>query len=65
MVDDSKLADAAWTMPRLAPPEEKLVALDHAPGKGMIDSGCGRAIVGETTLQEHEALLRNTGLQVV
>ena len=64
MVDDSKLADAAWTKPRLAPPE-KLVALAQAPGEGMIDSGCGRAMVGEETLQEHEALLRNKGLQVV
>ena len=40
------------------------VCLVSSPGYGVIDSGCGRTIVGEYTLKEFERLWRQKGISV-
>eukprot|EP00435_Cladocopium_sp_Y103_P017727 s923_g4.t1 len=40
------------------------VALVSSPGFGVLDSGCGRTIVGESTLQEFEKLWRHQGVSL-
>ena len=34
--------------------DESLVALVHQPGLGVVDTGCGRGLVGETTPRSHD-----------
>lgn len=38
--------------------EETLVALVHSAGNGVVDTGCGRGLVGEETLRRREDLLK-------
>eukprot|EP00913_Durusdinium_trenchii_P020129 g18917.t1 len=44
--------------------EESLVALVHSPGHGVVDTGCGRGLIGEDTLKRHEAVLAEYNLKV-
>ena len=38
--------------------------LTHPAGFGVLDTGCGRGIVGEVTLRKHEIALNKTGLRI-
>ena len=40
------------------------VLLTQVIGQGIVDSGCGRIVVGEDTLRQHEELLQDRGLSV-
>ena len=44
--------------------EESVVALVHEAGFGVVDTGCGRGIVGEETLAKHQVRLRQHGLEI-
>ena len=44
--------------------DETLVALVHSPGHGVVDTGCGRGLIGEDTLKRHEAVLAEYDLAV-
>ncbi|CAK9013225.1 unnamed protein product [Durusdinium trenchii] len=43
---------------------ETVVALVHAAGHGVVDTGCGRGLVGEKTLQRHEKVLNEHGYEI-
>ena len=43
---------------------ETLAALVHDAGYGVVDTGCGRGLVGEETLARHQEALRQHGLEV-
>ncbi|CAK9010135.1 unnamed protein product, partial [Durusdinium trenchii] len=43
---------------------ETVVALVHAAGHGVVDTGCGRGLVGERTLQRHEKVLNEHGYEI-
>ena len=45
-------------------PAETLAVLVHGTGFGVLDTGCGRGLVGEETLQRHETELRRHGLEI-
>ena len=44
--------------------EETTVALVHEAGFGVVDTGCGRGIVGENTLAKHQAKLEKHGWSI-
>ena len=43
---------------------ETIVALVHAAGHGVVDTRCGRGLVGEKTLQRHEKVLNEHGYEI-
>lgn len=43
-------------------PQESSCHLVHPAGFGVVDTGCGRGVIGEVTLQRHEQALRKHGL---
>lgn len=45
-------------------PQESMCALVHDPGFGILDTGCGRGLVGEKTLARHVTLLKEHGLAI-
>ena len=55
------IADRQPTIPTTALPEILLVS---SPGYGVLDSGCGRTIIGRTTLNEFITLWRQRGIPV-
>ena len=44
--------------------DESLVALVHQPGLGVVDTGCGRGLVGEQTLKRHQEAMTKFGLDI-
>eukprot|EP00435_Cladocopium_sp_Y103_P001390 s2644_g1.t1 len=45
-------------------PSETVCHLVHPAGFGVVDTGCGRGVIGEETLKRHEQALKNHGLFV-
>eukprot|EP00438_Fugacium_kawagutii_P020699 Skav229155 [mRNA] locus=scaffold2275:264912:272030:- [translate_table: standard] len=43
---------------------ESFVALVHQAGHGVVDTGCGRGLVGEATLKKHQEAMKRFDLEV-
>ena len=45
-------------------PQESMCALVHEPGYGILDTGCGRGLVGANTLERHIKMLSKHGMNI-
>lgn len=43
---------------------ENQQCMTHPAGYGVVDTGCGRGLIGEETLRRHEERLRQKGLKI-
>lgn len=44
--------------------KESPCQLMHPAGWGVVDTGCGRGVIGENTLRRHESHLQQFGLEI-
>lgn len=59
---EEALESPGW--PSESESENTMVALVRGAGFGVVDTGCGRGLVGEATLKKHEELLKQYSMGI-